>query len=284
MVNPTSLLQELGFSEYEARAYIALLRQNPLNGYELAKASGIPRPNIYPILQRLEERQAVTPIETPSGTRYVPLPPELLTQRLNLHYQHILSQMQDSLQAEAESEDADVVWNLRSYDTILQKARAMIDAATQSSLLAIWQTESAVLASATQAAQARGVENVTLCLQACPAECGNCRPAIFRYHVAPSNAQRWLIVVRDESELLFASLGQEQPSALHTAQASMVQMASWYVRHSVALSAILSDMGDRVGGLLSPGTHAALEAIAPQNGHNWLDYMLTLVRAHQDLT
>lgn len=282
MVNPTSLLQELGFSEYEARAYVALLRQNPLNGYELAKASGIPRPNIYSILQRLEERQAVTPIETPSGTRYVPLPPEQLTQRLNLHYQHILGQMQDSLQAAAEVEDADVVWNLRSYDTILQKARAMIDAATRSTLLAIWQPESAVLAAATQAAQARGLENVTLCLQACPAECGNCRRQVFRYHVAPSNTQRWLIVVRDETELLFASLAQDQPTALHTWQPSLVQMASWYIRHSVALSAILTDVGDQVASLLSPRTHAALEVIAPEHASNWLDYMLALARGQKD--
>ena len=36
MADLTALLQRLGFSEYEARAYLALLQRNPLNGYELS--------------------------------------------------------------------------------------------------------------------------------------------------------------------------------------------------------------------------------------------------------
>lgn len=278
MTDPTKLLQELGFSEYEARAYIALLKQNPLNGYELAKASGIPRPNIYAVLQKLEERQAVTPVETASGTRYVPLPPEMLTDRLNLHYRHILTQTRSALEAATVTEAADVIWNLRSYDTILQKAQAIVDATTTSAMLAVWQPEAAVLAEATQAAQARGVKIVTLCLQTCPAECGSCRDAVFRYHVAPANTQRWLIVVGDEDELLFADLAQEQPAAMHTRQPNVVQMANWYIRHSIALAAILSDVGDQVDTILRPDTRTALDVVAPADGNNWLDYMLALVR------
>ena len=34
-------LIKLGFSEYEAKAYIALLGKNPVSGYELAKQSGV---------------------------------------------------------------------------------------------------------------------------------------------------------------------------------------------------------------------------------------------------
>ena len=49
------LLQKLGFGEYEARAYVALLQNRPLNGYELAKASGLPRANVYSVLQKLED-------------------------------------------------------------------------------------------------------------------------------------------------------------------------------------------------------------------------------------
>src|SRR6266542_3193328 len=56
MTDATALLQQLGFSEYEARAYLALLQRNPLNGYELAKVSGLPRANVYAVLQKLEDR------------------------------------------------------------------------------------------------------------------------------------------------------------------------------------------------------------------------------------
>jgi hypothetical protein len=51
MLDAIALLQDLGFTEQEARAYQALLQHNPVTGYELAKVSGIPRPNTYPVLE-----------------------------------------------------------------------------------------------------------------------------------------------------------------------------------------------------------------------------------------
>jgi HTH-type transcriptional regulator, sugar sensing transcriptional regulator len=53
MADFVALLQELGFGEYEARAYYELLQHNPLRGYQLAKVSGIPRPHIYSVLEVL---------------------------------------------------------------------------------------------------------------------------------------------------------------------------------------------------------------------------------------
>src|SRR3954447_12862902 len=67
MADTVALLQQLGFGGYEARAYIALLQRNPLNGDELAKASGVPRSNVYTVLQKLEERGAVARLEMPAA-------------------------------------------------------------------------------------------------------------------------------------------------------------------------------------------------------------------------
>ena len=36
-------LQALGFGETEARVYLALLREHPVTGYQIGKASGMPR-------------------------------------------------------------------------------------------------------------------------------------------------------------------------------------------------------------------------------------------------
>ena len=40
-------LTELGFSVYEARAYVGLLGQEPMTGYALANLTGIPQPKVY---------------------------------------------------------------------------------------------------------------------------------------------------------------------------------------------------------------------------------------------
>src|SRR2546423_13803109 len=105
-------LQKLGFTEYEARAYVALLQRSPLNGYELAKASGIPRPNIYAVLQKLEERTAAVRLESAAGTRYIPVAPEKLTQQPSAQFEDVLSVARQSLAEVASPVKPDYTWNI----------------------------------------------------------------------------------------------------------------------------------------------------------------------------
>jgi HTH-type transcriptional regulator, sugar sensing transcriptional regulator len=51
-------LTALGFTEYEAKVYLALLREHPATGYQLGKQAGIPRPMVYEALGRLHARGA----------------------------------------------------------------------------------------------------------------------------------------------------------------------------------------------------------------------------------
>src|SRR3954467_6871650 len=91
MADVIALLQQLGFSEYESRAYLALLQRNPLNGYELAKLSRLPRANIYAVLQKLEERGAIVRLDQLNGMRYAPIAPTELTQRVATRFQQTLN-------------------------------------------------------------------------------------------------------------------------------------------------------------------------------------------------
>ena len=49
-------LQDMGLSMNEAKAYQALLRHGPANGYEISKRSGITRSVIYGVLDRLADK------------------------------------------------------------------------------------------------------------------------------------------------------------------------------------------------------------------------------------
>ena len=128
MADVTALLQQLGFSEYEARAYLALLQRNPLTGYELAKVSGLPRANIYAVLQKLEERGAVVRLEAPSGTRYAPVAPTELTQRIASRFQDVLSATQQALKDLAAPADTEHIWNIQGYAALIDHAHALIEA------------------------------------------------------------------------------------------------------------------------------------------------------------
>lgn len=279
MNDPVIDLQEIGFSEYEARAYTSLLQRSPLNGYELAKVSGLPRANVYAVLHKLEERGAAMRLDTPEGSRYAPVPPQELIQRLRSRYQDVLDSAQDSLSQITCPGDAEYVWNARGYPVLLEHARTLLDTARQCLLVAIWPQEALALSEHLARAEERGVQITTLCLAGCPHACGGCRGQIHRYPVADEQASRWLVVVPDRDEVLTGEVGPDgQALTVRTHQRLFVDLAAWYIRHSIALAAVMGDLGGRLRDLLKPETQAILASVGPGGSSSgWLEHMARLL-------
>jgi HTH-type transcriptional regulator, sugar sensing transcriptional regulator len=280
MADVIALLQQLGFSEYEARAYLALLQRNPLNGYELAKVSGLPRANIYAVLQKLEERGAVVRLETPEGSRYAPVAPSELTQRIASRFQNVLGAAQQALEDLATPADPEYVWNIRGYTPLFDHAHALLDATQKWLLVAIGHQEASALAQPLAQAEARGVEVITLCLDECPTECGNCRGTVCRFCAAFAVDRRWLVLVSDDAEMLAGEIGpQDDVLAVRTRQRLQVDLASWYIRHSMALTAVLSELRSRQDQAIGPEARAILRAadLSDRRG-GWLDHLRALLQ------
>jgi sugar-specific transcriptional regulator TrmB len=137
MNDTSALLQQLGFGEYEAKAYLALVQRSPLNGYEVAKASGIPRANVYSVLQKLEERGVIIRLDTPESARFVPVPPAELTQRLAHAFQTALEAAKQALEEIASPVDREYIWNARGYPALLDHARSLLENARERLQVAI---------------------------------------------------------------------------------------------------------------------------------------------------
>ena len=282
MPQAVQLLREIGFSEYEARAYLALVRRGPQTGYELARHSRIPRPNVYGVLQRLEDRGAVLRVETARGLRYAPVTPAQLTRRLGARFAEALESAARVLESAARgrtAEGEEWVWNARGRRAALEHAGDAVDAARRALLVALWPEEARALADRMEAAESRGVEITTLCFAACPQECGGCRGRVFRHRMAPENGSRWLLVLPDGESVVAAEVGTgESGLAVGTGQRLWVELAGWYVRHSIALAAVLGDLGGGLKGLLSEETQAILGTLAPgPSTRCWLDHVLGLL-------
>jgi predicted transcriptional regulator len=280
MADLTALLQQLGSSEYEARAYLALLQSNPLNGYELAQMSGLPHANVYAVLQKLKERGAVVRLDMLSGARYAPVAPTELTQRIASRFLDVLSATQQALEELATPAAAEYVWNIQGYAAVLDHAHVLIDATQERLLVAIGRAEASALAEPLARAEARGVAVTTLCLDECLAECGDCRGTICRSCAAVSAVQQWLVLVSDYAEALAGEIGLDNDAlAVRTRQQLQVDLASWYIQHSMALAAVLSDLSRRQDQVLASETRALLQSVDPHNRHGgWLEHLRVLVR------
>lgn len=280
MANTTELLQQLGFSEYEARTYLALLQRNPLNGYELAKVSGLPRANIYAVLQKLEDRGAVVRLDMPNGARYAPVTPAELTGRIASRFEEVLRATQQALEDLETPKAAAYVWNIQGYAALIDHAHALIEATQERLLVATGRQEASALAQSLAQAASRGVVVTTLCLDECPTECGGCRGMICRSCAAVSADQHWLVLVSDDAEALAGEIGLDDDAlAVRTRQQLQVDLAGWYIRHSMALTVVLSDLSRHHEQILAPKTRALLESVEPRDQQGgWLDHLRALVR------
>jgi sugar-specific transcriptional regulator TrmB len=196
---------------------------------------------------------------------------------LGSRFNHILEAANQSLDAIAAPAERDYVWNVQGYDAVIEHAQSLVCTANRELLIAVWQPESQALSEAMAAAADRGVAVSILCLQECPQDCADCRGSIYRYRVATNRRSRWIIVVRDSEEVLLGDIQSEDVSAVRSKQAHLIEMAAWYIRHSIALAALLGDLDGNVQHLLKAETRALLHALGPGEA-GWLDYMLELSR------
>ena len=118
-----SNLKELGFSQYEAACYMALVGNHPVNGSQLSKISGIARSRIYDVLRSLISKGYV--IEVNSG-QYAPLPSDELVRRLKRSFDGNIEAFEDQIAAASQKDDFEFVWTITGYDNVMEKALEMI--------------------------------------------------------------------------------------------------------------------------------------------------------------
>jgi hypothetical protein len=143
----------------------------------------------------------------------------------------------------------------------------------------VWPQEAALLAPAIRDAEARDVTVTTLCMTACAQECGGCRGRIYRYRVTPAVAKRWLLIVSDGDAAVAGEVGSDSDAfSIKTRQRLVVDVATSYIRRSIALAAVIGDLGPRLEELVSDETRTMLASLDPVAGdEDFLERMRRLM-------
>ena len=82
--NITESLKSLGLTKYEALVYIALLKMAGATATEIHEISGVPRASVYPVLDKLIQKNLVSVSHT-SPRRFDAMPPEEGISNLLVH-------------------------------------------------------------------------------------------------------------------------------------------------------------------------------------------------------
>jgi predicted transcriptional regulator len=123
-------LRELGFTDYEARAYAALAAKQPATAYEIAKVAQLPRANVYAALRNLEGRGAIQPV-TENPVRYVLVNPEQFFRRIQRSTAGLCDDVVRSLKRTVKADESAYVWVYRGEDEVHAKLTGMIEDARE---------------------------------------------------------------------------------------------------------------------------------------------------------
>ncbi|GAA1389719.1 helix-turn-helix domain-containing protein [Pseudonocardia kongjuensis] len=244
----TGELQRLGMSGYEAKAYVALvLAAEPVNGYEVAKRSGVPRSTVYETLGKLVGRGAAYEVRTDDDSvGYVPLPPRSLLERMRREFDRTIQVLEDELPRLATPPPVRLVHSLAERSTLLERAEDVVTAAEGELYMSGWPDDLDALTPGARRAEERGVavRRVVFGDDGDPVGWTTEHRYSSPEAVEENLGQRLLVVVADRSQAVIGGLTADRTWGLYTDDPAAVLLAVDYVRHDIAMHVVADRYAD----------------------------------------
>ncbi|GBE05930.1 MAG TPA: TrmB family transcriptional regulator [Nitrospirae bacterium] len=239
MDSAVTRLKQLGFSDYEARAYTALLKENPSTAYEISKNSGIPSSKVYEVVKRLESRRMIQSIHGERSTMFIPAPPDEFIENYRRVTDESLSAARSELKKFKTGIDASYTWHIKDYEGLILKAKRMLDTCRHSVLLSIWPAELEELAQSINSAEGRGVRIALVHHGTTNTKFGQ----LYRHPVEDTiyarKGARGFALVADSKEVLTGKIEGRVPEAIWSMNEGFVMMAEDYIRHDIYVMKIV---------------------------------------------
>lgn len=229
-------------SGYEAKTYLALLANGQqMNGYEVAKASGVPRSTVYETLSKLVARGAAFEVKSETGTvGYVALPADALVGRLRREISSTIDGLADVLPSIAPPPQTRVVTHMQGIAGVIERAIDVVEGAHTSLLVSMWPAEAEAVRPSLQRAVERGVDVWILVFGQFDPPVG--RVCTHRYSspevVLERLGRKVFTVVADHAAVLIGAIDEENTWGMWSDDPAVALVAAEYVRHDIALQLI----------------------------------------------
>jgi sugar-specific transcriptional regulator TrmB len=233
-------LTAIGFTEYEAKVYVALLRAHPASGYQVSKDAGIPRSMVYEALGRLHARGAVLRTGKERTTLYRPVPPEALLDRYAEEQHHLLKDLRQGMRALYTAQAEAGFWSIAGGPAVLSYAVQMIERAQVELFLVVADMDLEALRPSLVLAGTRGVA-----VNALLTGHGELGSAHAVRHPAEESElqelQNCLIVVADAHEVLIATTALEVTATI-TTNPHLVFVTRQFVWQELSVQGVSTDV------------------------------------------
>jgi len=236
-------MKKLGFSEYEIKAYLSLLKEYPVNGYALSKKSGIPRSRIYEVLESLRSKQLAFEENGEKSVLYYPLEPQLLIQKVKNEFAEMIEKVDQYTQEVYHKQEADnKLTVIKGREAILDFIVLLINQANKRIAVSIWEEELEYLREAIDKARERGIIFTGVFFgRNNPYQelCSHRR--IERYLM--EKKERHLIIITDYGQVVSGVLSRGKESqATWTKDIGFVEISEDYIVHDISLNKLLMEL------------------------------------------
>lgn len=244
MINVLKKLEALGFSAYEAKAYYALLRKHPANGYEISKLAQIPPSKIYETLTKLKNRGAVLDSQS-DPVQYYPVQPEILFSRLQQETERNIQAALADLAVIPPLEAFELTWNLQGTDGINERIVEMIQQASTEVFASLWPEQVGPLQECLTAAMGRGVYVVIAVF----GESSAVANEVINLEACSGNIHRragakLCTVIADNDQVVVGELAEakSRSTGVWTSTPALVLVAKEYIKHDMMVNILVNNM------------------------------------------
>ncbi len=235
MKDTVTLLQNIGFTQYEARVYLALLQQSQISGYEIAKISGVPASKIYPVLSKLLNKEALIALDT-DPVKYIPKPPDEIVRNLKSDYLDTVNKLDDELgKIYSKNESSDqYIWNISGRQAITNRIIEFLEKGKQQIFLSVWDEEIDLLAETLKKLHQQGVQlNIVHFGQKILGFGKEYRHG-HEHEIRIKRGGRRIAVVVDDKQVILGHFSEDETSsAVWTSNNGLVLLAKDYIIHDI---------------------------------------------------
>ncbi|MDE2369267.1 MAG: TrmB family transcriptional regulator [Burkholderiales bacterium] len=271
-------LQQLGFTGYEAKVYLSLLREFPATAYEISKRAGLPRANVYNALATLEKKLAVQPVNE-NPVRYVPVEPRQLLDRIQRETANRCDSLAEQLIATKAVEATEFVWTLSGNAHIHAKMDDLIEQAK----VHVWIKAAHHLLrphiEPLRQAARRGAR-ILIILFGSPADLveydfgGQVKVYLHESSGAAVGLSDWLVTMtRDFEEAMTATTG-PKGYGVFTRSRPVVNMAESLIRHEIYVAEIFAHFGKQLESRFGPALYSLRHQYLPAEQVRQLDALV----------
>ena len=244
MENIVQQLKKIGFNEYEAKSYVALVKLGTVTAYRVSKDSGIPRSRIYEILNNLVEKGIALKEELEDGTQYSPLPVEILLKKALTEWNSNFEVISNSLREleSTEKKPDNRVLTLKDRETIINYCQVLLKKAKKRVIISMWDDMYNVLEEDLQEVAARvTVQGITL-------HVANPIGHVDSHRVTPftetPSSEHWFIISIDAKEMIYGPSFKERSMAFYTDDPIHIYLLEDYVWHDVLVNRLVRHSQD----------------------------------------